>query len=121
MKAMKVLMIIALVLALGAGSLALAQSSGLTLPWHAFSGGGGESAGGELTLTGALGPWAGQTSSGGPYSLRADWLGPRGSITGLTMFMPAVMGASDTREEQAPVSGDVDATDSYRRRPNDRR
>lgn len=97
MKAMKVLMIIALVLALGAGSLALAQSSGLALPWHAFSGGGGESAGGDLSLTGALGPWAGHTSSGGPYTLRADWLGPRShskSTESTSLFLPGVFGSS---------------------------
>lgn len=68
------------VLALLGVSAAFAQSGGgFDLTWNTIDGGGGTSAGGSFTLTGASGqPDAGGPLSGGVYSLAGGFWGQEG-------------------------------------------
>jgi hypothetical protein len=101
--------LIGLLVAAGA---ALAQGSGLQVPWYTVDGGGGISAGGDYTVHGTIGqPDAGPPLSGNGFSLSGGFWHERAAEQGSNNAPAAVDDAFTTTVEEA-MTFNVVANDS---------
>jgi hypothetical protein len=85
-------LILALVLILIMGSVALAAEGLPTIDWWVFGSGGGPSSGGDVTLNDTIGqPFVGP-SSGGDVSLQAGyWVGGTAAGEGCSIYLPLLL------------------------------
>lgn len=81
--------LLAVLLLLGVGSMALAQNGMLQVDRWTVDGGGGTASGGVYSVSGTIGqPEAGGISGGGPYTISGGFWGP--ATDGPDLFLPFI-------------------------------